>query len=144
MWYCFRKRNQGQIELIMATQCSLTGWLGHISKQLGPVSIQRPSFPGMGIPMLKVRPMRIVQDSLYHNMDTGTMWHCALVACTPSHSIGLFMGYALFWYWVALRAPFTISLIKFYFIMFLIMIVVIIVETSMAILFILNYTLGIL
>ena len=34
----------------------------------------------------------IVQDSLYHNMDIGTMWHCALVSCTPSHSIGLFLG----------------------------------------------------
>ena len=26
----------------------------------------------------------IVQDSLYHNMDIGTMWHCAFIGCTPS------------------------------------------------------------
>ena len=31
-----------------------------------------------------------VQD--YHKMDIGTMWHCALVSCTPSQSIGLFSG----------------------------------------------------
>ena len=32
----------------------------------------------------------IVQNSLYHNMDKGTMWHCALVSCTPSQSVRLF------------------------------------------------------
>ena len=34
----------------------------------------------------------IVQYSLYHNTDMGTMWHCTLVSSTPSQSIGLFFG----------------------------------------------------
>ena len=36
----------------------------------------------------------IVQYSLYHNSDIDTMsrWHCALVSCAPSQSIGLFFG----------------------------------------------------
>ena len=34
----------------------------------------------------------IGQDSLYHNMGIGTMWHCALVSCTPSQSMGLVLG----------------------------------------------------
>ena len=34
----------------------------------------------------------IIQDSLYHNMDVGTMWHCALVSCTPSQSMDWFLG----------------------------------------------------
>ena len=69
----------------------------------------------------------IVQHSLYHGMDIGTMWQCALVSCTLSHSTALLFGCALFWCWVSLGAPFTISLIKFYFIMILIMIVVTII-----------------
>ena len=31
----------------------------------------------------------IIQDSVYHNMDIRTMWHCELVSCTLSHSMGL-------------------------------------------------------
>ena len=40
----------------------------------------------------------IVQYSLYHNiyMNIGTMWHYTLVSSTPSQSIGLFFGCALF------------------------------------------------
>ena len=34
----------------------------------------------------------IVQYALYHNMNIGTMWHCALVSSTPSQSIGLAFG----------------------------------------------------
>ena len=34
----------------------------------------------------------IVQDSLYHNMDIGIVWHCALVSCTSSKSTGLVLG----------------------------------------------------
>ena len=33
----------------------------------------------------------IVQDSLYHNMDIGTMWHCAFVSCTTPQTRGLFI-----------------------------------------------------
>ena len=62
----------------------------------------------------------IVQDSLYHYMDIGTMWHCALLSCPPpppppSQSIGLVSWCALFWCGVPLCVPLTISLIKFYF-----------------------------
>ena len=65
----------------------------------------------------------IVQDSLYHNMDIGTMWHCASVTCTPSQSMGLFWGCALFWCWVSLCVPLTNSLIEFYFIMMIVTII---------------------
>ena len=82
----------------------------------------------------------IIQDSLYHAMDIYTMWHCSLVRCTPSQSIWLVLGCALLWCWVSLCAPFTISLIEFYFIMIFTMIVVTIIWILMAILFILNYT----
>ena len=83
----------------------------------------------------------IVHDSLYYKMDKGTVWHCALVSCTPSQSIGLFFLCALFWCWVSLCAPFTIFSIEFYFIMVFIMIVATIIGIFMAILFVLNYTL---
>ena len=59
----------------------------------------------------------IVQNSLYQNMDIGTMWHCVLFSCTPS------FWYALFRYWVFLCAPFIISFVEFYFIIIFIMIV---------------------
>ena len=49
----------------------------------------------------------IVQDSLYHNMYIGTMWHCAIVSCTPSQSRCC----------VSLCVLFTNSLIEWYFIM---------------------------
>ena len=38
------------------------------------------------------------------------MRHCALVSCTPSQSIGLVLGHALFWYWVSSCIPFSNSL----------------------------------
>ena len=38
----------------------------------------------------------IVQFSLYHNMVIGIMWHCTLVSSTPSQSMGLVFGCALF------------------------------------------------
>ena len=44
----------------------------------------------------------IVQDSIYHNMDIGTMWHWALVSCTPSQSIGLLFECVLFWCWLSI------------------------------------------
>ena len=49
-------------------------------------------------------------------MDTGTVWHCTLVSSTPSQSIGLVLGYALFWC-ECIGALLTIFLIEFYFIM---------------------------
>ena len=83
----------------------------------------------------------IVQYSLYHNMAIGTMCHCALVSSTPSQSIELVLGCALFWRWVSLGAPVT-SLIELYFIMIFIMIVVTIIGIFMVIHYFLNYTLG--
>ena len=47
---------------------------------------------------------------------------------------------ALFWSWVSQCAPFTISLIEFYFIMIFIMILVTIIGIFMTILYFLNYT----
>ena len=84
----------------------------------------------------------IVQHSLYHNMHLGTLWHCTLVSSTPSQSVRLVFGCALFWCWVSLGAPVTISLIEFYFIMIFIIIVVTIIGIFMAIHYFLNYTLG--
>ena len=69
------------------------------------------------------------------------MWYSALVSSTPSQSIGLVLGCA-FWCWVSLGAPFTISLIEFYFIMIFIMIVVTIIGISYSHSLLLNYTLG--
>ena len=74
------------------------------------------------------------------DMVSGTMQQCAWVSCAPSQSIGQVLGCALFWCWVSFCAPFTISLIEFYFIMIFIMIVVTIIGIFEAILFILNYT----
>ena len=50
-------------------------------------------------------------------MDISTMWHCALVSCTPPQSIGLVFGCAPFWCWVSLCVTFTSPLIGCYFIM---------------------------
>ena len=86
----------------------------------------------------------LVQYSLNHNMDIGTMWHCTLVSSTPSQSIGLFFGCALFWCWVSLSAPVISSLMEFYFTMLFIMIVMTIIEILMAIDYFLNYTLSFL
>ena len=52
----------------------------------------------------------LVQYYLYLNMDISTIWHCTLVSSTPSQSIGLFFGCAMFWCWVSLGARVTISL----------------------------------
>ena len=84
--------------------------------------------------------INMVRGFLYRNMDIGTMWHWALVSCTPSHVYRTVLGGVLFWCCVSLCAPSTISLLEFYFIMIFIMIVVTIIEIFMAILFILNYT----
>ena len=48
------------------------------------------------ISCLKAHFYCIVQHSLYHNWDIGTMWHCALVSCIH-HSlyIGLVLGCAI-------------------------------------------------
>ena len=75
-------------------------------------------------PVSSVHFSCIVQYSLYHNIDISTMWHCKLVSSTPSQSIGLVFRCALFWWWVSLGAPDTISLIELYFMMIFIMIVV--------------------
>ena len=76
----------------------------------------------------------IVHDILYHNMDIGTMWHCALVSRTPQQSKELLFGCPLFWCWESFCIPFTISVIGFYFIIIFIMIVVTIIGILMAIL----------
>ena len=34
----------------------------------------------------------IVQGFLYYNMDVGTIWHCALVSCPQSQSVGMVLG----------------------------------------------------
>ena len=81
----------------------------------------------------------IVQYSLYHNMDICTMWHCTLVSSTPSQCIGLVFGCALFWCWVALSAPVTISLIEF---MIFMIIIVTIIGIFMAINYFLNFRLS--
>ena len=65
----------------------------------------------------------IVQHSLYHNMGIATMWRCALVSSTPSQSICLSFGCALFWCWVPLGSPAPLSHVEVFFIMILIMIV---------------------
>ena len=65
----------------------------------------------------------IVQDSLYHDMDIGILLHGALASCTPSKLIGLVLGSALFWCWVSLCAPFTMSLTECYFSMIFIIII---------------------
>ena len=70
----------------------------------------------------------IVQYSLYHNMDIGTIWHCTLVNNTPSQSIGLVFGCALFWCWVSSCAAVTIFFTELYFIMIFIMINVTIIR----------------
>ena len=54
---------------------------------------------------------------LYYDMDIGTMWHCALVSCTPARSLGLVFGCALFWCWVSLCVPFTNFMVEWHFIM---------------------------
>ena len=82
----------------------------------------------------------IVQHSRYHNMYKGTMWHCALVSSIPSQSRGLVCRCAFFWCGVSLGAPYTVSLIEFYFFMIFIMIVVTVIGIFMVILYILNYT----
>ena len=74
-------------------------------------------------------------------MDIGTIWHCTLVSGTQPQSIRLFSGCALFWCWVLLWAPVTISLIELYFVMIFIMLVVTIIGILMAIHYFLKYTL---
>ena len=61
------------------------------------------------------------------------MWHCALISCNSSQFTGLVVGVCD---WVLLCVPFTNSLTEFYFTV----IAVTIIGSSMAILFILNYT----
>ena len=43
----------------------------------------------------------IVQENLHYNKDIGSMCH-VLVSCTPTQSIGLYCGCALFWCWVSI------------------------------------------
>ena len=66
-------------------------------------------------------------------MDIGTMWHFTLVSSTPSQSIGLPFVCALFWCWVSLGAPVTISLLEIFFIMIFIMVAVTLIGIFMAI-----------
>ena len=86
----------------------------------------------------------MVQYSLYHNINKGTTWHCTLVSSTPPQSIGVIFGCALFWCWVSLGAPVTISLIEFYFIMIFIMIALTIIGIFLATNYSLNCTLDFL
>ena len=51
----------------------------------------------------------------YH-MDIHTVWHCALLSCTPSPSIGLVFGCALSWCSVSLCVPYINSLVEWHFI----------------------------
>ena len=51
---------------------------------------------------------------IYNNLDIDSMYHCALISCTQSQSIGLVFGCALLWYWVSWCIPFTNSSIEFY------------------------------
>ena len=67
-----------------------------------------------------------------------------MVSSTPSQSIELVLGCALFKCWMSLGAPVTIPLLEFYFIMIFIMIVVIVIGIFMAIIYLLIYTLGFL
>ena len=71
-----------------------------------------------------------------HNMNIGTIWHCASVSCDLPRSIGLILGCVLFRCWMSLCVPFINSLIKFY----SVVIVVTIIGIFTAIIFILNYT----
>ena len=82
----------------------------------------------------------MVQDFLYHYIDIGTIRRCALVGSTPSQSIGMFFGCALFWCWVSLCASLTISLIEFYLVMIFIMRFVTTIGIFITILFILGCT----
>ena len=76
----------------------------------------------------------IVQYSLYHNTDIGTMWYCTLPITVCWNGFGC----ALFWRWVSWGASVIISLIEF------IMIVVTIIGLLMAIQYFWNYILGFL
>ena len=75
-------------------------------------------------------------------MDIGTMWHLYIGQQYPITVYRTVFGCALFWCWVSLGPPVTISLIELYFIMIFIMKVVTIVGVFMAIDYFLNYTLG--
>ena len=85
----------------------------------------------------------IVQYSLYHNIDryNVTLYIGQQLPITICRTV---FGCALFWCWVSLGAPVTISLIEFYFIMIFIMIVVTIIGIFMATNYFLNYTLDFL
>ena len=48
----------------------------------------------------------IVQFSLYHNMDIGTMRYCALVSSSPSQFIGLVLGCVFFLVLSVVRCPY--------------------------------------
>ena len=80
----------------------------------------------------------IVQDSLYQNIDTGTMWLCALVSCIQPQSIGLILVCALLWCWVSLYVAFTNFMIECYFIIM----VATIIGILMALLLILTFIFG--
>ena len=82
--------------------------------------------------------LKLIHDATIRSMYVGTMWHCALVSCTPSQCLGLIFGWVLFWCLVSLCVPFINSLIECYFIMM----VATIIGTFMAILSILIYTVG--
>ena len=60
------------------------------------------------------------------------MWHCVLVRCSASQSIGLGFGCAFFWCWVSLCVPLTNSSVELQ--------IMTIIGIFMDILFILDYT----
>ena len=111
---------------------SWLAWVTFIAQYIKPYSMatDAPLKFGTGYITLvsNVHFNCIVQDFLYHNMDISTMWHCALVNCTPSQFIGQVFGCALGGYWVC----------SFYYFLdrIFIMIVVTIIGIFMAILFI--------
>ena len=104
---------------IVHWRCIMNGWNKFFLRDI--------SIPRVGVAMAMCRMMRycysfllgfnfkcIIHDSIYYNMDIGTMWYCMMVSCTPSQSIGLFFGCALFWCLMSLCVAFTNSLIACY------------------------------
>ena len=83
----------------------------------------------------------IVQYSLCHDMDM-TLYIGQQHPITVYRTV--FWGCTLFWCWVSLGVPVTISLIELYFIMVFIMIVVTIIGIFIAIHYFLNYIWGFL
>ena len=66
---------------------------------------------------------------IINTKSLGTTRHCSLVSSTPSQSIGLVLGCALFWCCV-ICVPLANPLMKLYFIMIIILLCIISYETT--------------